>query len=151
MTQPKELTDLQRLVGNWKVNVVARMPDGGEQWGSGTIVAEPICSDYGVKTILRVDVEGIGPYEEHDLWGLDRDTGLLHLYSVTSSGAVHDHVGNMRDGRSIEFHWLGLHDGKDTVENLILEFASPKEIHIHETDTVDGKPGPVFDYYMKRA
>ncbi len=126
------------------------MPDGSVLSGKGTVVAEPICSDCGIKTTMKADLDGMGAYEEHDLWGYDSNTGKLHFYSITSSGAVHDHQGSWRNERTMKFRWKGLSEGKTTIEDVVIEFASPNEIHVHETNTIEGKPGPLFDYFLKR-
>lgn len=151
MAQPKEIAALQRFVGKWKVKIVARMPDGTQSSGEGTLLAEPICSDFGVRTSLKAKLEKMGDFEEHDLWGFDRHSNQLHFYSITSTGNVHDHVGKLAEGGSMNFRWKGLREGKNMIEDISFEFRSAKEIHAHEVDTVDGKPGPAYDYFMTRA
>ncbi len=45
------------------------------------------------------NIEGMGPYEESDLFAFDPHSGKVHLFSVTSMGDVHDHHGSF-DGET---------------------------------------------------
>jgi hypothetical protein len=63
-------------------------------------------------------IEGYDDYVEHDLWSFDHSMGKVHLFSVTSQGAVHDHVGNWKDDKILELKWNGIYEGTETTENI---------------------------------
>lgn len=146
----RELELLQKLIGDWTVDLTAKMPDGTSLQGKGTVKASGLSMDRGVYTEMRLDVPGMGPYHEDDLWGFDQWENKMHLYSITSTGAAHDHSGRWKDEKTLEFHWEGLYEGKPATEDTSLTWVSGREIHVHEVDTSEGQTGPVFDYIVKK-
>jgi len=145
----EELELLGRLVGDWTVDLTAKMPNGTLLRGKGTVRASELTMDRGIRTEMRLDAEGMGAYHEDDLWGYDQWEKKIHFYSVTSTGAVHDHSGKWKDDKTLELHWEGLYEGKPTTEDVVLRWAADGEIRVHEVDTSEGQPGPVFDYVLK--
>ena len=61
--------------------------------GCGEMTAVEI-SDFGINSEIDTHVEGYEDYYENDLWSFDRANGKLHVFSITSEGDTHDHVGN---------------------------------------------------------
>jgi len=45
---------------------------------------------------------------------------------------------------------MPLYEGKQATEDVVLTLAGDNEIRVHEVDTSEGKPGPVFDYVLKK-
>jgi len=146
----REIGLLGRLVGDWTVDLTAKMPDGTSLQGKGTVRATELSMDRGIRTEMRLDAEGMGAYHEDDLWGYDQWEKKIHLYSVTSTGAVHDHSGAWKDDKTLELHWQGLYEGEPATEDVVLTWAGDNEIRVHEVDTSQGQPGPVFDYILKK-
>jgi len=147
----KEIEMLKKLVGDWNVDLTAKMPDGTSLEGKGTARAMELSLDRGVSTEIRLDVPGMGAYHEDDLWGFDQWQKEMHLHSITSTGAVHDHTGAWRDDKTLEFRWKGVYEGKPATEHVIMTWTGDDEIRVHEEDTSDGQAGPVFDYTLKRS
>lgn len=150
MERPNERAALDKLIGDWSVDVQVKMPDGNVLNGTGRVRGESICMGYGIHTHLRMDITDFGVYEEHDLWGYDADTQEVHFLTITNSGAVHDHVGRWKDENTLEFIWKGLADGKDTVEQVRFQWVSPNDLRVHEEDTIEGEPGPIFDFTVRK-
>lgn len=148
--QPRELEELKsRLVGEYDIDLTMTMPNGDNLRSKGYAMAEEISLGFGVRTTLRANIPGIGPYEEHDLWSFDRWEKKMHFYSVTSTGAVHDHVGGWTSANVLRFEWRGLYQGKPATESVSLTFSTG-EISVHEVDTSDGQQGPISDFVLKR-
>jgi len=146
----REIGLLGRLVGDWTVDLTARMPDGTSMHGKGAVRATELSMDRGIRTEMRLDAEGLGAYHEDDLWGYDQWERKIHLYSITSTGAVHDHSGAWKDDKTLELHWQGLYEGKPATEDIVLTWTGENEIRVHEVDTSQGNLGPVFDYVLKK-
>ena len=146
----REIEMLKRLVGDWSVELTGKMPDGTSLKGNGTVRAIELSMDRGIRTEMRLDAEGMGAYHEDDLWGYDQWEKKIHLYSVTSSGAVHDHSGTWKDDKTLHLRWEGLYEGKPSTEDVVMTWTRDNEIRIHEVDTSEGQPGPVFDYILKK-
>jgi len=131
----KEIDLLRKMIGNWTVDLKVKMPDGSMLKGRGTVKARELSMDRGVYTEVRLDVTGMGAYHEDDLWGFDEWERKMHFYSVTSTGAVHDHVGTWKNERTLEFHWEAYTRGKRQLKMslspgfLITKSTSTKRIH----------------------
>jgi len=110
MKQPKELEALKRLVGEWAIGIALKTSDGKLFSGCGVMTAKEAASGFGGSAELDIHIEGYYDYVEHDLWSFDRWTGKVHLFSVTSSGAVHDHVGVWKDDETLTLQWSGIYE-----------------------------------------
>jgi hypothetical protein len=149
--QPQELTMLiDKLVGTWDVEMTVKLADGAILRGKGKLKAQEIVDGFGVRTEMDLDVEGLGKYVEQDLWGYQRWEKKVHLYSITTTAAVHDHAGNWKDDNTLVFHWEGLNEGKPSAEDLTLKWVSADEITGHEVDIANGEVEMEIDYIFKR-
>lgn len=146
----RELELLKRLVGDWNADLSARMPDGTSLQGKGTVRASELSLDRGIRTEMKADVPGMGEYHEDDLWGFDQWEKKIHFYSITSTGAVHDHSGTWKDDKTLHLRWEGLYEGKPSTEEVTLTLVGDNEIRVHEVDTSEGQPGPIFDYVLTK-
>ena len=45
---------------------------------------------------------------------------------------------------------MPLYEGKQATEDVVVTWVEDDEIRVHELDMSEGKPGPVFDYVLKR-
>ncbi len=149
--QPKELERLaEKFVGKWKIDLTIKMPDGSTLKGKGTAECKQLSLGRGVYSAVRLNVEGMGQYDEDDLWGFDQWTKKMHFYAIASSGALHDHVGMWKDESTLEFHWEGIYEGKPAAEDVVFRWVSDKELHVHEVDTSDGQPSMTMDYVCRK-
>jgi hypothetical protein len=150
--QPEELIRLiKKLVGDWKGEISVKIPDGSILKGSGTLKANEVVSGFGIQTEMKFDIEGFGKYEEADLWGYQRWEKKLHIYSITTSAAVHDHVGSWKDENTLEFSWEGLNEGKPSSEKVNLKWVSETEIQVHEVDYAEDKVAMELDYVFRKS
>jgi hypothetical protein len=149
--QPVELTRLiKKLVGKWDGEIKIKMPDGSTLEGKGALNAQEVVSGFGVRTEMQFDIEGFGKYKEEALWGYQRWEKKLHIYSITTTAAVHDHVGKWEDENTLTFSWKGLNEGKPSGEKVRVKWISPKEFQAHEVDTEKGKVSMKIDYIFKK-
>ena len=149
--QPIELTRLiEKLTGKWDGEIHIKMPDGSTLDGKGILTAHEVVSGFGVRTEMQFDIEGFGKYEEQDLWGYQRWEKKLHIYSITTTAAVHDHVGKWEDENTLTFGWKGLNEGEPSGEKVRLKWVSPTEIRAHEVDTANGKVSMEVDYIFRK-
>lgn len=147
--QPKELELLKRLVGEWAVGIAMKTSDKVAT-GCGTMIAKEVASGFGISAELDMHIEGYDDYFEHDLWSFDRGTGKVHLFSVTSQGDVHDHIGNWQDDKNLSVKWLGNYEGQEASEEILLTWLSKDEIRIHENVSTNGQATVSSDYVIKR-
>ncbi len=150
MDQPKELELLKQLVGEWTMGIVMKTGDSKIASGCGTMTAKETAYGLGISTEMNMHIEGYDDYAEHDLWSFDRWTSKVHLFSVTSSGAVHDHVGEWKDDKTLELKWAGIYEDTQTKEDITVQWLSKDEIRIHEKDQSEDKTTITFDYVLKR-
>jgi hypothetical protein len=150
LLKAREIEMLKRLVGDWSLELTAKMPDGSSLEGKGTARASELSLDRGIRTEIRAEIQGMGAYHEDDLWGYDQWEKKIHFYSVTSSGAVHDHSGTWEDDKTLHFRWEGLYEGKPSTEDVVMTWTGDNEVRVHEVDTSEGQQGSVFDYVLRR-
>lgn len=149
--QPKELKRLiDKLVGKWDGEIHVKTPDESILNGRGVLSAQEVVSGFGVSTHMKFDIEGFGIYEEQDLWSYQRWEKKIHFYSITTTAAVHDHVGEWADENRLNLHWKGLNEGKPSTEELILKWVSDTEIHAHEIDLSEGELVMELDYVFRK-
>ena len=148
--QPKELELLRQLIGEWAVGVAMKTSDGTVLSGCGTMSAKEMASQLGVNSEMNMHIEGYDDYVENDLWSFDRSTGKVHLFSVTSTGAVHDHTGNWKDDKTLELNWKGTYENEDSQERITVKWLTKDEIRTQEVDYSEGKTNLTADYIFKR-
>ena len=146
--QPKELELLKQLVGEWIVGIAMKTNDGKILSGCGEMTAVEI-AQLGINSELNMHIEGYDDYLESDLWSFDRASGKVHLFSVTSQGEVHDHVGNWKDDRTLELNWKGNYGDQDLEEQIIVKWLTKDQIEVKETDQTKDTSLTV-DYVFKR-
>ena len=95
-------------------------------------------------------IEGYDDYLENDLWSFDQASGKMHLFSITSEGDAHDHIGDWKDDQTLELKWKGSYEKEDLEENIVLKWVSKDQIEIKETFSSKGKTKLVVDYVFKR-
>jgi len=68
--------------------------------GCGEMTAVEV-ENSGINSEIDTHIEGYEDYYENDLWSIDPTTGKVHLYSMTSEGEAHDHVGEWKDEKPL--------------------------------------------------
>jgi hypothetical protein len=141
---------LEQLIGEWAVGVAMKTSNGKVLSGCGTMTAKEMPAHLGVSSEMDIHIEGVDDYLESDLWGLDQASGKMHLFSVTSLGDAHDHVGEWIDDKTLEFSWKGCFEKEDLEEKTTVNWVSKDQIEVKETDYSKGKVKLSFNYVFKR-
>lgn len=144
--QPRQMELLRQLIGEWTVGIALSTSEGKIVAGCGEMTAEEVES--GINSEINAHIEGYEDYYENNLWTVDADTGQVHLYSVTSEGEAHDHIGKLKDDSTLELNWRGTFE--DQEEHLIARWVSKDQIELRETNYSKGKPLMTTDYVFKR-
>ncbi len=146
--QPKELELLKQLVGEWQVGIALKTQDGKTVAGCGEMTAVEVAS--GINSEISTHIEGYEDYFENDLWSFDEAEGKVHLFSMTSEGETHDHVGVWRDNSTLELHWRGTYEDQEQEEEIVARWLDKNQIELRETNLAHGKPVLTTDYVFKR-
>ncbi len=145
----KELELLKQLIGEWAVGIAMKAGEEKIVSGCGEMTAVEI-RDVGVNSEIDAHIEGYDDYYENDLWSFDCSTGKVHLFSVTSEGDVHDHVGNWKDNAILELHWRGTFEDQELEENITAKWVGKDQIELKELHTNLGKVTLTINYVFKR-
>ena len=148
--QTREQKLLEQLVGEWIVGIAMKASDGKVVSGCGTMTAKEMPGRLGVKSEMNMYIEGVDDYVENDLWSFDKASGKMHLFSVTSQGEAHDHVGEWVSDRTLEFSWKGIYGNDELEEKTTLNWIDKDQIEVKETDYSRGKVKLSANYVLKR-
>ena len=146
----RELELLKQLVGEWAVGLAMKTSNGKVLSGCGTMTAKEMPSQLGVNSEIDMHIEGLDDYLENDLWSFDQATGKVHLFSVTSQGDAHDHVGEWINDRTLELSWKGCYGKEDLEEKITVTCVSKDQIEVKEADYSKGKIKLSVAYVFKR-
>jgi hypothetical protein len=87
---------------------------------------------WGVLNVAKMELEGLGSYEEVDLLGFDRESGTFHYFAITKTGSTRDHKGKWLSDDSITFVYEGMQKGTSYLEQIDLKIQNPNELKITE-------------------
>jgi hypothetical protein len=146
--QSKELELLKQLIGEWSVGIAMKTSEDKVVAGCGEMSAVEIES--GINSEVNTHIEGYEDYYENDLWSFDPATGQVHLFSVTSDGEFHDHVGKWKDDSTLELNWRGTFEDQEQEEHILAKWVTKDQIELRETNYSQGKPLLQTDYVFKR-
>jgi hypothetical protein len=149
MQQPKELELLKQLMGEWSVGIAMKTSDDKIASGYGDMTALEIL-DLGVNSEINTHIEGYDDFYENDLWTFDRASGKVHLFSITSEGEAHDHVGTWIDDRTLQLNWRGTFEDQELEEKITVKWLSKDQIELKEVNLSLGKVKFTIDYVFKR-
>ena len=62
----------------------------------------------------------------------------------------HDHVGEWKDDKTLEFNWKGRYEKEDLEEKITVNWVSKDQIEVKETDYSKGKIKLSANYVLKR-
>jgi hypothetical protein len=98
-----------------------------------------VAKGWGVLAIAKLEIEGLGAYEEADLLVFDKGEKLYHFFAVTNTAAAYDHKGIWLNDDTISFFYEGLQDGKSYKEKLLIKTLNQNEVTICEKDFVSNQ------------
>lgn len=129
----KELELLKQLVGEWNVGIAMKISEDKIISGCGEMSAVEIL-DLGINSEVNSRAEGYDDFYENDLWSFDRLTGKVHLFSITSEGESHDHVGNWTDDKTLSLNWRGTFEDQELEEKIVAKWITKDQIELKETN-----------------
>lgn len=147
--QAKELELLRQLIGEWAVGIAMKTSDEKIVSGCGEMTALEI-RDVGINSEIETHIEGYDDYYENDFWSFDSSRGKVHLFSITSEGDVHDHMGNWNDNNVLELYWRGKFEDQELEEKIIAKWISKDQIELKEIHSALSKVVLTIDYVFKR-
>lgn len=149
--------------GNVPEEVVRLHRIEGEFVGMGTFtigdekIAVPVRSTnriisggYGVQLHERFEIPGEGTLEGISLMGFDHETEMLHMYSIMSSGDVHDHFGRWIDEESLSLQYAAPQAGRSFTELVPMSIESKDAYRFSTIVLLDGDEVARFDVRLER-
>jgi hypothetical protein len=146
---PQSLELLRQLVGEWSVGIAMKVSEDKVVSGCGEMSAVEI-EHSGINSEINTHLEGYEDYYENDLWSIDAKTGEVHLYSVTSEGEAHDHVGEWVDDKTLELTWHGTFEDQEMEEHIVAKWIDKDQFELKEHNFQMGKELLQTDYVFKR-
>jgi hypothetical protein len=146
---PEEAKKLKIFLGDWMVEGKLTM-EGKPFNAKGTWKFEPAAAGWAVLAKMKMNIEGMGNYEEVDIAGYDPGQDLFHIFSVTNTAAAHDHKGKWSDDKTLKVVYEGMQEGKKQREEITIKFNNPKQWSIHEVDTLNGQIISTMDVTLRK-
>lgn len=146
---PPEIKRLHVFLGDWNAEGTIKTGDNKlkleGKWRFSTAAG-----GWGLKSANQFEVEELGTYELDNLFGFDRETGTLHIYSLTNMAETHDHTATWSDENTLKGGYKGLKDGKPFREDFTIKLVSPDEITIDYTEKVDDQIDSIMNVRLKK-
>jgi hypothetical protein len=146
MGHTKEKEQLRMLLGKWAFDATMTTGDGPISHGSGTIEVTETALGQGFLATIEGDLEGIGRFEEVDIFSFSEEEGKVHVFSVNSMGAVHDHVGTWVSDTKLMVEWSAQLAGGNKAEKTTFEWLGPDKLVVNEVDLTSGLPEATVVY-----
>jgi hypothetical protein len=147
--QPKEIELLKQLIGEWSVGIAIKTSDGRVISGCGEMTAVEI-QDSMIDSEVDTHIEDYFDFYENDLWSFDQPTGKTHLFSVTSEGDFHDHVGNWKDPQTLELTWRGTCENQDLQEQITVRWLTKDQFELKAVRYQKSEALLITNYIFKR-
>jgi hypothetical protein len=147
--QPKELELLKQLIGEWTVGIALKVSEDKVVSGCGEMSAVDV-ADMGINSEINTHIEGYVDFYENDLWTFDRASGKVHLFSMTSEGEAHDHVGNWVSDDTLELSWRGTFEDQENEEKITAKWLTKDQIDVKEENLTFGDVKLTTNYVFKR-
>jgi hypothetical protein len=146
---PAESKRLQVFLGSWEVEGTLTFMNRTYSV-KGMVKFSSAAAGWGVLATAKLEIEGLGLYEETDLLSFSRDEEICHFFAVTNTGAAYDHKGNWSDEKTIGFSYEGLRDGKRYEELLEITVKDRDRIAISERDSIGGQVTTAMQVTLSR-
>jgi hypothetical protein len=82
--------------------------------------------------------------------GIDKASGKIHPFNLTSQGNAHDHVVEWTDDKTLDFSWKGCYEKENLEEKITVNWISKDQIEVKEIDYSKGKIKLSANYVLKR-
>jgi hypothetical protein len=147
---PAEIRKLHAFLGDWDVTGTVTI-QGDARKIKGRWLFSIAAGGWGLKSSNRLIVEELGDYELDNLFGYDKETGILHIYSITNMAETHDHRAVWSDVNVLKGAYDGLKDGKIFRENFVIKFISSEECTINYIEKVGGKIDSTMELRLEKC
>lgn len=141
---PEGAKRLERFRGDWTVTGSLAM-EGNTMPVAGRWQMVPAAAGWGLRCKFEGTIEGLGTADEDDLVGYDQETGLSHVYSLTNTGNVHDHVGDWTSADVLELVYEGTMQGAPYREVVTCTFSGDAAVQLRSVEHVGGELVSVFE------
>ena len=143
---PKPIQAMYRLVGDWSTKTGVMTIDGKKHKTDFSVSCAPASAGVAIACQAHFDIEGLGHFEESDLFGYDAGEDRYHWYSVDDLGDTHDHVAlPPADGQPLVYAYSGIALGKPMHEVLSFTFdPGGAKLELRVDQIVGGKPASLF-------
>jgi len=148
-TETQSLELLRQLIGEWSVGIAMKVSEDKIFSGCGEMTAVEV-ENSGINSEIDTHIEGYEDYFENDLWSIDPTTGKVHLYSMTSEGEAHDHIGEWKDENTLELKWRGTFEDQEQEEHILAKWVSKDHFELKEINLSSGRVLLTTDYVFKR-
>jgi hypothetical protein len=148
---PKQVTDMECLVGTWKGSGSMTMGKDKAKIDLA-MTCKRTSAQFGVACTTRfTGIPGLAAYEETDLFGYEPNSNTYHWFAVTNAGETHDHVAKLPDGEKISFVYNGTQDGKAFKEAIDMDFGKDgKSMAVHVDSVLAGQVIATMDLKAKK-
>jgi len=146
---PDEVKKFYTFLGDWDVEGKLEF-DNNIMKIQGTWTFTKAAGGWGIKSSNGLEIEDLGHYELDNLFGFDRETGELHIYSLTNMAETHDHKAVWTDDNTLNGDYEGLKDGKKFREDFTLKIVNSDEITIDYVEKIDDELESTMNIRLKR-
>jgi hypothetical protein len=146
---PAEIKKLHVFLGDWDVEGTIKTGDNMMRL-EGKWSFRIAAGGWGLKSANKFEVEELGIYELDNLFGFDKETGKLHIYSITNMAETHDHTAAWSDRNTLKGGYDGLKDGKKFREDFTIKLVSPEEITIDYVEKVNGQIDSIMNVKLRK-
>jgi len=135
---PKQVADLERLVGTWKGSGTLAMGKDKAKVDV-TISCKRTSAQFGILCNTKfTGIPGVPSYDETDLFGYEPNSNTYHWFSVTNGAETHDHIATTIADK-VQFVYTGTQEGKPMKEAIDIDFGKDgKAMAFHVDTTVGG-------------
>jgi hypothetical protein len=140
---------LKQLIGEWDVGIAMKTSEDKIISGCGKMTAVD-ADNSSIKSEIDAQIEDQGDFYENNFWILEENTGKVHLYSVTSEGETHDHVGDWKDDTTLELNWKETFEYQGMEEQIKVKWLTKDQIELEEIKYSKGKVLLTTNFIFKR-
>ncbi|RXE56617.1 hypothetical protein ABH15_00010 [Methanoculleus taiwanensis] len=134
---PAEIERLWVFLGDWHGEGVLKA--GGDTMKvAGRWRFVTAAGGWGVRVSMESVIEGFGDYALDSLFGIDTETGTLHIYSLTNMAETHDHTACWSDETTLHGRYDGLKGGKPFREDFTIRVVRPGAMTLEYVERIDG-------------
>lgn len=148
---PEKVKKLWFLTGSWKGK--ATMTQGAESFTFDYFFDFKKDADgWGLSYHERgVLPGGMAPYQGFGVFTYDATDDMMHIFTCSNYGDVHDHKGKWIDDKHFVLQYTGLKEGKQFVEDLSITITGNDSFKGTDVETLDGVKSAVTEFDIKRV